>query len=294
MKMQYFNTLEAVIREGSFAAAAHSLNLSPSTVSLQMKRLEEYFGQPLFDRSSLLVRPTPFAQDIYGQTIEFLERVERYRRRPTPEISGQIKVGIIDSMQASLLPLTMRHLKDRYPELEVHSVRGRSTELTEAVNQGTLDTAIVVSPTSGGSKRLRWRPLLNQELVMIAPSEVTETSVGRLLNTHEFIRFERGSNMARLAARYLSDRHISPQGSIEMQSIHAVIAMVSAGLGVAILFLPDKRLTMGFPVKEISLGKTAPCMSIAMISRLADDDNRINRVVYEAFLRTSALFKGNE
>src|SRR5690606_21450471 len=98
-------------------------------------------------------------------------------RRPTPEISGQIKVGIIDSMQASLLPLTMRHLKDRYPELEVHSVRGRSTELTEAVNQGTLDTAIVVSPTSGGSKRLRWRPLLNQELVMIAPSEVTETSV---------------------------------------------------------------------------------------------------------------------
>jgi DNA-binding transcriptional LysR family regulator len=294
MKMQYFNTLEAVIREGSFAAAAQSLNLSPSTVSLQMKRLEEYFGQPLFDRSSLLVRPTPFAQQIYSQTIEFLEKVEGYRRRPSPAISGQVKVGIIDSMQASLLPLTMRHLKDRYPDLDVHSVRGRSTELTEAVNQGTLDAAIVVSPTSGGSKRLRWRPLLSQELVMIAPPEAPDLTVRQLLETYEFIRFERGSNMARLAARYLSDRHISPDGTMEMQSTHAVIAMVSAGLGVAILFLPDQRLTLGFPVKQTSLGSAAPTMSIAMISRLADDDNRINQVVYEAFLRTCALLKGNE
>lgn len=294
MKMHYFNTLEAVIREGSFAAAAQLLNISPSTVSLQMKRLEEYFGQPLFDRSSLLVRPTPFALDIYTQTVAFLERVERCRRRPTPEIAGQVNVGIIDSMQASLLPLAMRYLKDRYPDLDLHPVRGRSTELTEAVNQGRIDAAIVVSPTRGGSKRLRWRPLLSQELVMIAPPDTRETSVKQLLDTHDFIHFEKGSNMARLANRYLADRHIPTSGTMELQSTHAVVAMVSAGLGVAILFLPDKRLTVGFPVREIGLGKSAPSMSIAMISRLADDENRINQIVYQAFLHTCSLLKGNE
>ena len=55
MKIESFRTLNAVLRGGSFAAGAADMNLSPSAVSLQMKQMEAYFGQPLFDRSALQV-----------------------------------------------------------------------------------------------------------------------------------------------------------------------------------------------------------------------------------------------
>lgn len=59
MKFEFLMTLNSVLRHGSFANAADDVGLTASAVSLQMKRLEEYLGQPLFDRSGRSVRPTP-------------------------------------------------------------------------------------------------------------------------------------------------------------------------------------------------------------------------------------------
>jgi len=53
------DTLDAVLRGGSLAAAASETNLTASAVSMQMKQLEAYLGQPLFDRSGHAIRPTP-------------------------------------------------------------------------------------------------------------------------------------------------------------------------------------------------------------------------------------------
>lgn len=58
MKLQFLQTLTAVLRHGSFAAAAKDVNLRASAVSLQMLQLEDDFGQPLFDRSARQARPT--------------------------------------------------------------------------------------------------------------------------------------------------------------------------------------------------------------------------------------------
>ncbi len=292
MKMDSFYTLNAVLHGGSFAAAAKEMNLSPSAVSLQMKRLEEYFGQPLFDRSALVVRPTPLALDIRDKMNGALQGIEGLRRRSTPEVRGEVRVGVADSMQAAILPATMHYIKDHYPGLIVRPLRGRSVELTEAVKQGKIDAAIVVDPEGGGARRLNWYRLLQQKMVLIAPPDTAQSSVSLLLKKHDLIRFERNTNMGRLAARYLSASKIDVRGNIELQSTHAVVAMVSMGLGVAIIFLPDKRLTQGFPVREIPLGPNAPSMGIAMASRIADADSRIIQVLQHAFKRAALRLTG--
>ena len=64
MKIEAFQTLEAVLRHGSFSAAAARMNLTPSAVSMQMKQLEQYVGQTLFDRSGLQVQPMPLARQV--------------------------------------------------------------------------------------------------------------------------------------------------------------------------------------------------------------------------------------
>lgn len=292
MKMDFLYTLRAVIDGGSFAAAAKEMHLSASAVSLQMKRLEEYFGQPLFDRSALAVQPTPLALEIRDSLHGALENIQGFRRRASAQLVGEIKVGVVDSMQAAILPASLRYLKNHYPGLSVRTLRGRSTELTDAVKRGAIDAAIVVDPAGGGAKRLHWQPLLRRQMIMIAPPDSRQTSMAALLDRYDLIRFERSTTMHRLAARFLSESGLSARGELELQSIHAVVAMVSAGLGIAILFMPDPRIALGFPVREISLGARAPTMGIALVSRSAEADNRTMQVLQHAFKRAAERLGG--
>lgn len=159
MKIAAFLTLDAVLRGGSFAAAAGEMNLTPSAVSMQMKQLEQYLGQTLFDRSGLQVRPTPAAREVAAAMQEGLQRLAVMRRQVSVAVEGTVRLGIIESMQPVLLPGTMKILRERYPRLDLRPLRGRSAGLTEAVKAGSLDAAVVAQPEKGGGAGLRWHPL---------------------------------------------------------------------------------------------------------------------------------------
>jgi len=89
MKLDSFVTLDAVLRGGTLAAAAAEAHLTPSAVSMQMKQLEAWLGQPLFDRSGLQVRPTRLAHEVGALMREALGQLEALRKRPSVRIEGQ-------------------------------------------------------------------------------------------------------------------------------------------------------------------------------------------------------------
>jgi DNA-binding transcriptional LysR family regulator len=288
MNLAFLETLSTVLRTGSFAAAAADRHLSPSAVSQQMKRLEDYFGQPLFDRSSQQVRATAFAHQVMALFAQTLGSMEQLRHRDTHTIEGEVRLGITDSMQAMVLPPTLRMLKSRYPKLIVKPVRGRSQSLIELLKTGEVEAAVVIQPPNGGARRLRWDLLRQEPLVLIAPPDAQETSVEKLLHTYELIRFEGSANVGRLGARYLAARGLKARGDIELQSVLPVVALVSSGLGVSIAFMPDRRATAGYPVKEVSLGEDAPQMRVAFVTRPRQDKNGLVEVVREAIFATSS------
>mgnify|MGYP000194455937 CR=1 FL=1 len=145
MKVECFQTLAAVLRCGSFAGAAAEMNLSPSAVSLQMKQLESYFGQPLFDRSALQVRPTPFALEVSATLDGAIHAMESLRRRSAPVVEGKVTLGIIEPMQVKLLPPFTTLVRERYPNLDVRLERGRSTALVEALRIVAADKGASVA-----------------------------------------------------------------------------------------------------------------------------------------------------
>ena len=107
MKIAFLGTLDAVLRRGSFAAAAHEVGLTPSAVSLQIKGLEEYFGQPLFDRSARTARPTPIARELSSNIQGLLAAIDALRDKRSPTVSGRIALGTIRSVQTTTLPAVM-------------------------------------------------------------------------------------------------------------------------------------------------------------------------------------------
>jgi DNA-binding transcriptional LysR family regulator len=275
MKLASFRTLNAVLRSGSFAAAAADMNLSPSAVSLQMKQLEEYFGQPLFDRSALQARPNGFAAEVDAVLQEAMEKLEVLRRRSTPALQGKVWLGTIEPLQVTLLPRLLRHARNHYPLLDVRPLRGRVTDLVEKLKSGEVDAAIIVQPEAGASHRLSWTPLFREYLVVIAPPDSTETRIADLFRNHEWIRFDKTTVGGRAAARYVAQHAPHARNRIDLQSLAALTALVSEGLGVSILPDPGPHLYQAHPVRVLPLGKNAPYRQISFVCRNNDRDNRL-------------------
>lgn len=274
MKIEALQTLDAVVQRGSFAAAAQQMNLTASAVSMQMKQLEQYFGQPLFDRSRLQVRPMPLAREVCDAMAGGLQQLAALRRRPAIEVEGVVRLGVIESMLPVLLPATLRALRDRYPGLEVRPVRGRSTGLTNAVKAGDLDAAVVAQPEKGGQLGLCWHELESRELVLVAPPDAAGGTAQALLRRHDWIRYDRESITGGMAARYVRSVVPDKRAVLDLDSVPAIVGMASAGLGVSVVQLAEPAIAAMYPVRVVALGRGAPVLRISLVNRKADDEDR--------------------
>lgn len=282
MKLVFLATLDAILRRGSFAAAAEEMGLTPSAVSLQVKRLEEHLGQPLFVRSGRIAQPTNLARQLAETMREALSAMEGLRVKSAPTVEGRVAVGTIRTVQSNTLPATLHEVHRRYPKLVVRAIQGESGALIEQLKTGVLDAAVVIRPSAGGAGRLSWQPLAREPFVLIAPIDSVGDSVVELLRTHDWIQFDTALVSGRLAANYL--RLVAPRarGKVEVDSIDTVLALVSAGFGISIVPKPRHPIRM-HPVREIELDQRSPVREIAFVCRELDVDNRRVRALREAF-----------
>jgi len=279
MKLQALETLSVIIKMGTMAAAADALSLTPSAVSMQVKQLEAYLGQPLFDRSGLRVKPLALALELAQTAQPILQRVDELHRRTSEAVEGTIRLGIINSMQPTLLPPVVVNLRSQYPKLQMRSVRGKSVELTDAVKAGHLDVAVVGQPELGGSARLDWIDLLRLEFFLIVPPFESETGVTRLIRSYDLIQYDsKNAVSGRVAARYLAKRLPDKKVAMEFDEIRAVFSMVSAGLGVAVVQLSEPRTILSYPVKVIRL-EDSPMMQYSIVTRKGESDIRTIRAL---------------
>jgi len=283
MNIAPLSTLAAIIDRGSFAAAAHAVGCTASAVSLQIKQLEAYFGQPLFDRSTRSAKPTPFAYEVAATARQLTEALDALRARPAFTVMGRIRLGAIASVQTDVLPRTLRLLRDRHASLDVRVSLDDSDALLIALKSGRIDVAVLVRPAAGGSSRLIWQNLAKQPFVMLAPASAAGDSPRDLLQAFGFIRYDPALTGGRIAARYV--RRICPHAHCTMQlrSIDAIVAMVSAGLGATVVPRPRQPLLDAYAVREVLLGRRGPTRQISLVRRNADVDNRNIDALFDAF-----------
>ena len=282
MKFSFFETLEAVLRTGSLSRAADEMNLTPSAVSMQMKQVEIFFGQPLFDRSGLQVKPMPFAHEVASVMQLPMQQIEQLRRRNSIQIEGTIRLGVIESMQASLLPGVIQHLLKKHPALQLKPARGRAVELIAAVKANELDAAIVVQPVKGGSQRLHWQHLFKNELVVIAPPNAKAAKIHQLFCDYPWIRFDASTSTGKLAAQWIGQNMPQAQRSMDLPSVHAVLSMVNAGLGVSMVPSIDSRMMMAYPVRVYPIGRGAPALNVVLLTRKNEPKTRLMDALFES------------
>ena len=262
MNISMLSTLVAILERGSFAAAAQRVGCTASAVSLQVKQLETYFGQPLFDRSARTAKPTEFARQVGAVAREVATRIEA--------------------------------LRDRHPALAVRVSLDDSDALQADLKAGRIDIAALVRPQSGGSSRLVWQNLARQPFVILAPADAPRGSPQELLQRLPWIRYDVALTGGRIAARFVRRLCPGARCAMELRSIDAIVAMVAAGLGATVVPRPRKPLLDAYAVREVRLGKEAPARQIALVRRSTDTDNRNLDAVFDAFAAVYAARRAED
>ncbi len=132
-----------VADNGGFTAAASTLGLTQSAVSLKVKRLEELVGRRVFTRTSRSLDVTADGEVLLGYARRLLAlNDEAVRRVIAPPVRGQLRLGVADHFVPHHLAPVLARFSRTYPDVRLQVEVGRSHELRVACERGALDLAI--------------------------------------------------------------------------------------------------------------------------------------------------------
>ncbi|MFC5695890.1 LysR substrate-binding domain-containing protein [Pseudomonas sp. GCM10022186] len=147
----------AVADCGNFTRAAERLHLTQSTVSQQLRRLEESLGCRLLDRSQRQVVATPEGEQLLGYARRILalqeEAAEVLRHQPG---SGVLRLGVPEDFAAERLMPVLAEFSAAHPAVRLEVTSGLSPELLRLYQGGEFDLLLVKRMGDGGDSLASW------------------------------------------------------------------------------------------------------------------------------------------
>ncbi|CAI9007417.1 LysR family transcriptional regulator [Pseudomonas putida] len=235
MDVTDLKVVAAVARHGSMNKAASELNTVQSNVSARIRSLEDELGVALFQRSAKGVQVTPAGRRI----LPFADRLAKLlldassAARDDGQPRGVLEIGTLETTLALRLPQLIARFAKAYPEVRPVVRTGTTCSLIRDVIDCKLEGAFVVGPVN--HPQLHSEVVFREELVLVtSPSLRRVEDVAAALNLKTVV-FRLGcSYRQRLDTLLASLGALAPE-PLEFGSIEAIIACVSAGVGVTLL-----------------------------------------------------------
>lgn len=153
LDLELLKTLVAIADTGNFSSAADSIFRTPSAVSMQIKRLEEMVGRPLFTRDSRSVSPTPAGEMLleHGRRMLALNQ-EMVVRFTDPEIQGTVRLGAPDDVAERTLPAMLKRFATTHCCVNVDVLVDSSVNLRKKIKSKKLDLCLYTSSPETAKK----------------------------------------------------------------------------------------------------------------------------------------------
>ena len=269
--LHYFHT---VAREGSFMAAAEKLGYAQSNLSMRIKQLEEIAGTELLIRGRNGVTLTERGQVLYSYADKLLALSEEAESAVKGEgySTGWITIAAMESAAVTFLPGLLAKFHRKYPDTSVKVITGTSDAGVRAVLANNADMTVAVGENS--HEDLSFIPLRKEELVLVMDRSDQENDLKRLL-ARPLLVFPSGCAYRRVLERMLIDYGIAVVHTMEFTSLGAILASVSAGLGVSLF--PASAInsfTAGNSLRMIPLPEEYKTADIYLIFRRQSAENR--------------------
>jgi DNA-binding transcriptional LysR family regulator len=224
----------AIVEAGGFTKAAERLNMTQSTLSQQLARLEDAVGQTLLDRDSRPIRPSSAGERLLG----YARRIVALQQEATaalgnPAGTTPIHIGLPEDVFSRPMARLFGGFSKRHPEIRLDVSAGLSRDLARRYRGGEFDIVVVKEPAPSNDCRasfpeaIGWFESKDAPAAWPDPIPLVTFPLGGLYRETMFDRIER------------ERRHwyIAFLGS----SLNNVLVAVEGGLGITLLPIAATR-----------------------------------------------------
>jgi DNA-binding transcriptional LysR family regulator len=235
LDIELLRSFVSVVDAGGFTRAGERVHRTQSTVSQQIKRLEETVGRPLLVRNGKQAKPTEEGERLLGYARRILALEQEARDVVgRPVVDGVVRLGIPEDFAAyRLVELLSDYVRGR-PTLRLDVRSGLSATLRAALDRGELDVALVKRNVGDGPCLAAWPERLQWVTSRKHPIDLERDPVPLAVAEQGCLYRDRLIHALEAAGRTWHIAYTSP-------NLTGIQAAVAVGLGLAIL--PDVAVT---------------------------------------------------
>ena len=262
LDVRRLEVLSASVREGSLAAAARALGLTPGAASQAIGALEAQVGVALLERLPRGVRPTPAGERLAAHADAVLAALTRAQSELAGHVGQTVRIAAFSTAIIGLLPDLLERVQTGSPDVEIQIRELEPPAARAALRAGECDLALVnhyslLTPDTRGPWELAH---LRDEDVLVAlppghPLAGRATVSMRQLAAEPWITQQPGSSCQELVQRVCSAAGFVPDVAATCFDFRAILALVGAGHGVSLI--PELALT-GLREPPVALVRARP------------------------------------
>jgi len=240
INIRHIRAVQAIAREGTFAAAAAALGIVPSALTEIIRQLEASVGAPLFDRSTRPPKITSLGKEFLEETEPLLEGMDRAitRLRQNAGLEqGTLSIGASPSaISEPVAPVLAQFLEGR-PSIRCVLHDDIAERLAELVSEGRLDLA--VAGRAQRSPDLRQREIMRDPFGLACQAAHPFAAQERLnmseIVPDKLIVLDSNTGTHQLLSQSPRIPTAFHRGRLRAHSTVAQLCMIRAGLGMALL-----------------------------------------------------------
>ncbi len=229
----------ATADEGSISSAARRLEASPSAVSQQLTNLETALGTTLLNRATRPVSLTP-SGEMFRKRAQLIlnEAMQARAELANSDMSAltRFRLGMIEDFDADVTPRLLADMSDTLTGCQFLLETGASHRLFDLLDSRALDV-IVAADMGATADWMEVHPLLVEPFVAAVPKGAVKAGQDVLaqLKSLPLIQYTQRHHMGRQIAAHLARQNLTLSHRFELDSYHAIMAMVAARAGWTIL-----------------------------------------------------------
>ncbi len=243
MDMHTIETFIQVAELQSFTKAAAALGYAQSTVTMQVRALEQELGYPLFDRIGKRISLTAPGQKFLVHAYEITHILEQAGAL-NKEAGGTLRVGVLESLLFGKLTARLPAFKAQHPQTKLQIKMGQAAELLQLAKQNQLDL-VYLSADLNTDPDLICLYQQPENMIFVCgaahPLATADTVSASELFAEEFIVTERSGICFGRLRKLAAANGVLLRDSVEVDSTAVIATLLQTGMGVA--FLPAYAIT---------------------------------------------------
>jgi len=232
--------LVAVADHRHFGRAAAACYVSQPTLSTQLKKLEQYLGVQLVERTNKQVMLTPIGKMIAERARHVLNEVADIvdtARAAGDPMAGELRMGLIPTIGPYLLPHLVPELREVYPRLRLFLYEERTNRLLERLHRGELDAAVMAVPVQDDG--LLNASLFHEPFLLAMPAHHPLAAKDEIeitdLEAEQILLLEEGHCLRDQALDVCNMVGAREDAEFRATSMETLRQMVASGAGITLL-----------------------------------------------------------